>query len=557
MATKEGDPILESLEPSPEEEEITLSDSELDDVLSSAEITAAEDNLEQYGVWVKAGPQDVAGDGEADFELADLEPDKGATLTEEEEKLLGELEEDSEIGEGLSVLEDDLEELGRGAPEPGPAVEIEDLGTRGPAPGGEALELEEMPEPFPDLEEETLEGLESLDAAAGAEAERDIEVALSDRATVEEHYEDLAPLESVPSTPGVSPPNILERIEKDLNQIKAEIQNLKNELAGFAGGTSRTTAPPPASAAAASFAKGDDDTIALTGDELDNILNTADVTEEPASGEGLEEVETLQSPEVLDLEEEPAPAEAQQSEGQEIDLEGLPELGDGPELGEGPELAPVDDILAPGTLEVAEEPLEELELTEAAEEPLSLEPAGGAPAGELLPEIGEIQLGEEPGAGPAEEISLEEPAGLEELETLEELEIPEVGAAAEQSGTVLPEAEEPALEELSLEEGPPAEADIEEIGLAEESPAELETAEGIPEIELAADELQPAESPAQPPAVGGVGTLSQELQSDIRSVLSYLDTLLEDLPKEKIQEFAQSQYFGIYKRLFEELGLGA
>ena len=35
-----------------------------------------------------------------------------------------------------------------------------------------------------------------------------------------------------------------------------------------------------------------------------------------------------------------------------------------------------------------------------------------------------------------------------------------------------------------------------------------------------------------------------------------MDQLLESLPEEKIQEFAKSEYFGVYKKLFEELGLG-
>ncbi|MEI6389029.1 MAG: hypothetical protein WCQ50_20660, partial [Spirochaetota bacterium] len=48
---------------------------------------------------------------------------------------------------------------------------------------------------------------------------------------------------------------------------------------------------------------------------------------------------------------------------------------------------------------------------------------------------------------------------------------------------------------------------------------------------------------------------SDKLKSDIRSVLSYLDALLDSLPEEKIEEFAHSQHFDTYKRLFEELGL--
>ena len=45
------------------------------------------------------------------------------------------------------------------------------------------------------------------------------------------------------------------------------------------------------------------------------------------------------------------------------------------------------------------------------------------------------------------------------------------------------------------------------------------------------------------------------LKSEIKSVLSYLDKLLDSLPEEKIEEFARSEYFDTYKKLFEELGL--
>ena len=49
--------------------------------------------------------------------------------------------------------------------------------------------------------------------------------------------------------------------------------------------------------------------------------------------------------------------------------------------------------------------------------------------------------------------------------------------------------------------------------------------------------------------------LSNELTSEIKSVLSYMDQLLENLPEEKIAEFAQSEQFDTYKKLFKELGL--
>jgi hypothetical protein len=44
------------------------------------------------------------------------------------------------------------------------------------------------------------------------------------------------------------------------------------------------------------------------------------------------------------------------------------------------------------------------------------------------------------------------------------------------------------------------------------------------------------------------------LKHELKNVLSYLDQILESLPEDKIKEFAQSEYFDIYKKLFYELG---
>ena len=45
------------------------------------------------------------------------------------------------------------------------------------------------------------------------------------------------------------------------------------------------------------------------------------------------------------------------------------------------------------------------------------------------------------------------------------------------------------------------------------------------------------------------------MKEEIKSVLSYMDQLLENLPEDKIAEFAQSEQFETYKKLFSELGL--
>jgi hypothetical protein len=45
------------------------------------------------------------------------------------------------------------------------------------------------------------------------------------------------------------------------------------------------------------------------------------------------------------------------------------------------------------------------------------------------------------------------------------------------------------------------------------------------------------------------------IKEELKTVLSYMDQLLESLPEEKIEEFARSEYFDTYKKLFKELGL--
>ncbi|MDR2741309.1 MAG: hypothetical protein LBB98_04055 [Treponema sp.] len=45
------------------------------------------------------------------------------------------------------------------------------------------------------------------------------------------------------------------------------------------------------------------------------------------------------------------------------------------------------------------------------------------------------------------------------------------------------------------------------------------------------------------------------IKVELKNVLAYLDKLLESLPEEKIEEFAKSEYFDTYKKLFEELGI--
>jgi hypothetical protein len=81
--------------------------------------------------------------------------------------------------------------------------------------------------------------------------------------------------------------------------------------------------------------------------------------------------------------------------------------------------------------------------------------------------------------------------------------------------------------------------------LHEDENAVNDTAETVQEIENDEPEEQAEETDEIP----------TDLKRDIKSVLSYMDQLLENLPEDKIAEFAKSEQFTTYKRLFSELGL--
>jgi pilus assembly protein FimV len=507
---------------------------------------AAEKKLERYGVWVKVEPRDVTRDLGGSFELTDLEPQGDASrtresFTDEEEHLLDELE----TGVGHEVAA-------------GTQVELESL--------DEGLSRPSSDEELPELELE--------DA---------VEVPLADHKPSAERFDDLETIETEisPEPSGASrQPEILSRIERELRSIRSDLSALKKELADLRRpGAAAAPVGAGAGPKARFFEEEEDDTIALTGDELDNILNTADITEEAA--------------------EAPA-AEAD-----------LAEAGD-----TGP-LADHGDILAyeePAAAEeqVAEEPLEELEevtdleleLPDGAPAELVLDDAAGAPveAGEL-PALDLEDIPELEGAGEAEleELPADEDtvadtdlvADLEEVtdtpDTQPRSEVPEVDlkalAATQDTGHEpilstddLAASDLAELEAVAEESAPAAGASIEIDFEQAAAPAETETEaeeveslEAVEDLEEVADVLEEAPAAAEPdrtpepprpvrqpesaPPAGQTLVMNESLKKDLRNVLGVIDELLDALPEKKIREFAKSEHFAVYKKLFEDLGL--
>ena len=115
---------------------------------------------------------------------------------------------------------------------------------------------------------------------------------------------------------------------------------------------------------------------------------------------------------------------------------------------------------------------------------------------------------------------------------------------------------------VSEEEAAVPETEVAEEASEEQSEPALDVAEEAPEADdaVSASGLSAAaqassgdlsDSSEDTPAEA----IPEELKEEIKTVLSYMDQLLENLPEEKIEEFARSEQFSTYKKLFKELGL--
>ena len=78
------------------------------------------------------------------------------------------------------------------------------------------------------------------------------------------------------------------------------------------------------------------------------------------------------------------------------------------------------------------------------------------------------------------------------------------------------------------------------------------------DLSIGEEEISLPDAPAAKFAKADAGEdidIPANFKSELKSVLSYMDHLLESLPEDKIEEFAKSEYFDSYKKIFKELGL--
>ncbi len=361
---------------------------------------------------------------------------------------------------------------------------------------------------------------------------------------------------------------IFSQIVEELSSLKNEFASLKNEIETIKNQTKVpiTVEEPKKEENHGFFADTDeDDTIALSTDELDNILQTADITQaepQPAPQEEqtvlTEETEITDSAEIVEENTTETPTEEPVS-SQEL-------LGNAEEIADFAEedFEASDDFSTTfeestedsgSAQEEIEEPvLDELDYSGIENNSNLPEEISVPKADDILVESSSTDL-LETSDETSDAQKIEEPYSFEELmkeepsieETLTEEKLDYLSSSPEENSPA--ENIEDATEELLENNAELEDFNFEEV--QEENPAHAETQE----VEEFTTENTESSEPEKVEKAEDNNGLSGDLKTEIKSVLSYMDQLLENLPEDKIAEFAQSQQFDTYKKLFKELGL--
>ena len=409
---------------------------------------------------------------------------------------------------------------------------------------------------------------------------------------------------------------LLEKIVSDLSGLKDEINSLKNDLAelkekntldNISSGQNDGEQPAeseielpvqsePAEEPGGFFnSDEEDDTIALSGDELSNIVSNADFTEETAEpdtqyDESTEETVTEEQPEqelpedfsadfsndtpfggiedTVIPDEEPDTGLSMDINEEILEEPNLDDIETNADIPEEIEIPKVDDI--------AETQDEEPDLDDILVESSSTDFMDSVTdSTNMQPDIEitepvEPELAEEEAAitkEEADDITSEYSADTAEniepvLDEDAALELPEESSSDAEN--TAEESTDDIFNETAIEDAQHTqdaimndimnEAPSVDNALSEENVDYLSKDNTV----LSDDEAAVAESEPEPSAETeqtDTSDLPSDIKEDVKSVLLYMDQLLENLPEDKIMEFAKSEQFTTYKKLFNELGL--
>ncbi|MDR0582925.1 MAG: hypothetical protein LBG57_01045 [Treponema sp.] len=253
-------------------------------IYSDRSTIGSADELDEYGVWVKSGPQDlpagIAGEEFADLSMPDFDTDFGDESLDADMSLPD--ISDIDFSRAEAEIADTAGDVPASAAEDEFDVSFDDLGIpeEEPADGFSTEEFGEEPA----SEESGDLGLSGLEDVPGgwdlAEIPDEIDETGEESLAIEEDFppEEGPVLKTEDSAPDLST-RLLMKIADELESIRNELSTLKQDFALV-----RSEAPAEEKAGLTPhggfFSEEDDEKIALTGDELDHILNTADFTGE-------------------------------------------------------------------------------------------------------------------------------------------------------------------------------------------------------------------------------------------------------------------------------------
>ena len=409
---------------------------------------------------------------------------------------------------------------------------------------------------------------------------------------------------------------LLEKIVSDLSGLKDEINALKNDLAelkekntldNISSGQNDEEQPAeneielpvqsePAEEPGGFFnSDEEDDTIALSGDELSNIVSNADFTEETAEpdtqyDESTEETVTEEQPEqelpedfsadfsndtpfggiedTVIPDEEPDTGLSMDINEEILEEPNLDDIETNADIPEEIEIPKVDDIAETQD----EEPTLDDILVESSSTDFmdSVTDSTNMQPDIEITEPVEPELAEEEAAitkEEADDITSEYSADTTEntepvLDEDAALELPEESSSDAEN--TAEESTDDIFNETAIEDAQHTqdammndimnEAPSVDNALSEENVDYLSKDNTV----LSDDEAAVAESEPEPSAETeqtDTSDLPSDIKEDVKSVLLYMDQLLENLPEDKIMEFAKSEQFTTYKKLFNELGL--